>query len=238
MKKIVLAALLVASSIGASYAQVSGNVGVTTDYRFRGISQTQNSQALQGGVDYAHKSGFYVGNWNSSVSNLLYTDSIGLENDLYVGFKKEVVKGVTVDVGSYNYFYSQAANRFVSNSNTHEVYAAVGYGPVVAKYSQSLGDSFGVANSKSSKYVQADLKFPIAAQLTADAHVGHTMVANHSTTDYTDYNVGATYNLAGFAIGAHYFTNKGLAPAVKTANTVNGEQLYKSAFVFSVAKAF
>jgi len=237
MKKYLLALLLFAG-IGAAQAQVSGNVGVTTDYRFRGISQTQNSQALQGGVDYAHKSGFYVGNWNSSVSNLLYVDSIGLESDLYAGYKKEIFKGVTVDVGSYNYFYSQAANRFASNSNTHEVYAAVGYGPIVAKYSQSLGDSFGVANSKSSKYVQADLKFPIAAKLTADAHVGHTMVANHSTTDYTDYKVGATYNLAGFAIGTHYFTNKGLTTAVKTANTVNGEQLYKSALVFSVAKSF
>ena len=237
MKKLVLAVLMLAG-FGVAQAQVTGNVGATSDYRFRGISQTQNSQALQGGVDYADKSGFYIGNWNSSVSNLLYTDSIGLENDLYAGFKKEIIKGVTVDVGSYNYFYSQAANRFVSNSNTHEVYAAVGYGPMVAKYSQSLGDSFGVANSKSSKYVQADLKLPIAAKLTADAHVGHTMVANHSTTDYTDYKVGATYNLAGFALGAHYFTNKGLASAVKTANTVNGEQLYKSAFVFSVAKSF
>ena len=237
MKKLLLA-LFVLAGIASAQAQVTGNLGVTTDYRFRGISQTQNSQALQGGVDYADKSGFYVGNWNSSVSNLLYTDSIGLESDLYAGYKKEVVKGVTVDVGSYNYFYSQAANRFGSNSNTHEVYAAVGYGPIVAKYSQSLGDSFGVANSKSSKYVQADLKFPIAAKLTADAHVGHTMVANHSTTDYTDYKVGATYNLAGFALGAHYFTNKGMTPAVKTANTVNGEQLYKSALVFSVAKSF
>ena len=109
MKKLVVAFLMMVSAV--AQAQVSGNVGVTTDYRFRGISQTQNSQALQGGVDYADKSGFYVGNWNSTVSSALYTDSIGLENDLYAGFKKEVIKGVTVDVGSYNYFYSRAANK-------------------------------------------------------------------------------------------------------------------------------
>jgi len=98
MKKIIFALLFVS---GIAQAQVTGNVGVTSDYRFRGISQTQNSQALQGGIDYS-KSGFYVGNWNSSVSSLLYTDSIGLENDVYAGFKKEIYKGVTIDVGSYN----------------------------------------------------------------------------------------------------------------------------------------
>ncbi len=109
MKKILLA-LMIVSGVGVAQAQVSGNIGATSDYRFRGISQTQKSAALHGGIDFADKSGVYVGNWNSNVSSLMYTDSTGLESDLYAGFKKEIVKGVTVDVGNFNYFYSHAAN--------------------------------------------------------------------------------------------------------------------------------
>jgi uncharacterized protein (TIGR02001 family) len=151
MKKSILAAMLFAS-IGSAQAQVTGNLTAATDYRFRGISQTQNSQAFQGGIDYTHASGFYAGNWNSNVSNKVYTDSNGLESDVYAGFKKEVVKGVTVDVGSYNYIYSRSTNRFGSNSNTNEVFGAVTTGPVTLKYSQSLGDYFGAVGEFSDTF--------------------------------------------------------------------------------------
>jgi uncharacterized protein (TIGR02001 family) len=237
MKKLVLAFLMVAG-MSVAQAQVTGNVGVTSDYRFRGISQTANSQALQGGIDYADKSGFYVGNQNSSVSSALYTDSIGMENDVYAGFKKEVIKGVTVDVGSYNYYYSRSGNTFNSVSNTHEAYIGAATGPVSVKYSQSLGDYFATANSKGSKYYQADLNMPMDKKLTLNAHIGHTAVANHSSSNYTDVKVGGTYALAGLDVGAHYYTNRGLTTAAKAADTVAGEKLYKSALVFSVAKSF
>ena len=237
MKKVLLAVLL---TIGATMvqAQVIGNIGATSDYRFRGISQTQRSMALQGGIDYADKSGVYVGNWNSNVSSLMYTDSTGLESDLYAGFKKEVVKGVTVDVGSYNYYYSQAANKFSSVSNTHEAYAGVTTGPVSVKYSQSLGNYFAAANSKGSKYYQADLNMPVMPKLNANVHIGHTAVANRAANNYTDIKVGATYALAGFDVGAHYFTNRGMTTAAKNADTIAGQKLYENAVVVSVSKSF
>ena len=237
MKKVLLASLM-AAGITAAQAQVTGNLGLTSDYRFRGISQTMNSQALQGGIDYADKSGFYAGNWNSTVSSKLYTDSIGLENDLYAGFKKEVFKGVTVDVGSYNYFYSKADHKFDSDSNTHELYAGVGVGPVSVKYSQSLGNYFGATNSKNSKYTQADLNLPVMAKLTANAHVGRTLVSNHTNLNYTDVKVGATYNVAGVDVGAHVYKNLGLSAAAKAADTIDDQRLYKNALVVSVSKAF
>lgn len=237
MKKLVLAVLMLVG-FGVAQAQVTGNIGATSDYRFRGISQTQKSMALQGGIDYANKSGFYAGNWNSNVSDKMYTDSTGLESDVYAGFKKEVVKGVTVDVGSYNYFYSQAANKFSSDSNTHEAYISAATGPVTLKYSRSLSNYFGTNNSKGSQYIQAEFNMPIAAKLTANAHYGRTMVANHSSSGYDDVKVGATYNLAGYDIGAHYYTNRGLNAATKTANTISGQKLYADAVVFSVAKSF
>jgi uncharacterized protein (TIGR02001 family) len=73
-------------------AQLTGNLGLTSDYRFRGVSQTQNAPAVQGGIDYAHSSGLYIGNWNSSVSSQVYTAGAGVENDLYAGYKKEVLQ--------------------------------------------------------------------------------------------------------------------------------------------------
>ena len=53
----------------ASPHSLTGNLGIFSSYRFRGIDQTFGKPALQGGIDYAHSSGFYVGNWNSNVSS-------------------------------------------------------------------------------------------------------------------------------------------------------------------------
>jgi len=80
MKKLFLT-LLMMVGVTAAQAQVTGNLGLTSDYRFRGISQTQNAPAVQGGIDYTHSSGFYVGNWNSSVSRDMYTNGSGVESD-------------------------------------------------------------------------------------------------------------------------------------------------------------
>ena len=238
MKKLVLAVVL-ASLAGLAAAEgLSGNVSATTDYRFRGISQTQRSAAVQGGFDYASKGGFYVGNWNSNVSSLAYTDSTGLESDIYGGYKTEIAKGITLDVGSYNYMYSRAHGHFNSASNTNEIYAGVGVGPAVFKYSQSMGEYFGVANSKNSKYVQADVNQAIAGKLTANAHIGRTLIQNNESKNYTDIKLGVTYNVAGLDVGAHYHTNTAFGSTAKTANTINGQQLYKDALVVSVAKSF
>jgi len=235
MKKILLASLIMAA-FGSAHAQVaglSGNLGLTTDYRFRGISQTQNGAAVQGGVDYAHSSGFYVGNWNSSVSSQLYPSGSGIESDLYLGFKKEVFKGFTVDVGTMNYVYSRA-----SSFGTSEVYAGVGYGPVTVKVSQSLSNYFGVANSVGSRYFQADLAQPVTSKITLGAHVGRTYVNDSTSLDYTDYRVGASYDAAGWVIGANFYTNNNYGSSTKQATTVAGQSLYKNTVVLSVAKSF
>ena len=69
MRKLLLAAAVaITLAAPAAYAQFSANIGAVTDYRFRGVSQTKNSLALQGGLDYAHSSGLYVGTWLSTVS--------------------------------------------------------------------------------------------------------------------------------------------------------------------------
>jgi uncharacterized protein (TIGR02001 family) len=244
MKKLLIALALL-SSFSAAHAEVTGNLGLTSDYRYRGISQTQNAPAVQGGVDYTHSSGFYVGNWNSSVSSQVYTNGAGVESDLYAGWKKDVYKGITVDVGSYNYFYprSTTSAKTGSNFDTYEAYAAIGYKELVtAKLSQTLGNGyFGTANAKNTKYYQADAKLPVAIVngLSVVAHAGRTNISNSSAYDYTDYNAGFAYALPQAWEGAvKYYTTTGLTNTAKAANTVSGQKLYNNAVVVSVTKTF
>lgn len=237
MKKLFAALVLVAAS-GLAQAQLTTNIGATTDYRFRGVSQTQNSVALQGGVDYAHRSGFYVGNWNSTVSSQAYTDSTGLEMDVYGGVRMEVMKGVKVDVGSYNYFYSQSGNQFNSRSDTQELYVGVEYGPAAVKYSRAISDYFGLANSSGTQYVQAAVNLPVTKSVTANAHIGRTLVANYTDRDYTDVRVGGTVNVSGFLVGAHWYTNLGEGRNFQALTTVRGQELHKDALVVSVSRQF
>ena len=241
MKKLLLA-LFVLAGIASAHAQVSGNLGLTNDYRFRGISQSQNAPAVQGGIDYAHSSGFYIGNWNSSVSSSVYTNGSGVESDVYAGYKKEIYKGLTLDVGSYNYFYPRATTTAATGSNfdTQEGFAGLGFGPVSVKYSRTLGNGyFGTANAKGTQYYEANIAYPITgSKISLLAHAGKTNVANSSSLDYNDYNFGVGYNLQGWDLAAKYYTNGDKTTAFNTANTVNGQKLYRNAAVFSISKAF
>ena len=120
MKKLqacILLSTLVAS--GAALAQtaapaaapapdwtVSGNATLASDYRFRGFTQTDFGPAFQGGFDIAHKSGFYVGNWNSNVLGSLFNGA-SLEMDFYGGYKG-TAGALTYDVGAIYYYYPRS----------------------------------------------------------------------------------------------------------------------------------
>ena len=100
------------------------NVGVVTDYRYRGISQTRLKPALQGGIDYTNPNGLYLGTWLSTIKWI--KDAGGksdAEWDLYGGYKFEVSKGVTLDLGGLYYLYT--SNTLKPSANTFEVYGAI-----------------------------------------------------------------------------------------------------------------
>jgi uncharacterized protein (TIGR02001 family) len=184
----------------------------------------------------------YIGNWNSSVSSQVYTNGSGVESDVYAGYKKEVFKGISIDVGSYNYLYPRAtAAGTGSNFDTYEGFAGVSYKDLVsAKYSQTLGNGyFGTTRAQGTKYYQADATVPLFGQVSAVAHIGRTDVANHSNLNYTDYNAGLSYALPkDFGISAKYYTNTGLTSAAQVANTVNAQKLYRNAVVVGLTKTF
>jgi uncharacterized protein (TIGR02001 family) len=172
--------------------EVSYNAAVTSDYRYRGISQSRLKPALQAGADYTHNpTGLYVGTWASSIKWI--KDSGGddnLEWDIYGGKRGEIAPGVSYDVGGLYYFYP--SNGLKPSANTFEVYGQIGYGPATLKYSSSTTNLFGTANSKHSGYLDAQINQELAEGLVLNLHAGHQKVSHNSAASYTDYKIGVT----------------------------------------------
>lgn len=193
MKKMLVPFLLALSLLavsGAAQAQaaesvLSFNVGATTDYRYRGISQSRLKPAVQGGFDYADKSGFYVGAWASSIQWI--KDAGGdasVEVDLYGGYKG-AVGDVAYDVGFLHYEFPN--NKLAVSANTSEIYGAATFGPATLKYSHAISNLFGFANSKNSYYLDLSGTFDLGNGFSLVPHVGYQSVKNHAFATYTDY---------------------------------------------------
>ena len=127
---------------------ITGNAGLFSDYRFRGISQTNKKPAFQGGFDIGHASGFYVGNWNSNVDSALYNGA-NIEMDFYGGYKM-TAGHVTLDFGALYYYYPGSGAGGTFKIDNTELYVSGGFGPFSVKYSHAVSDFFGVTDSKSS----------------------------------------------------------------------------------------
>ena len=184
---------------GVSSAQgLTANVAVVSDYRFRGVSQSFRRPALQGGADWAHDSGFYVGTWASTVDKDFLTDTAGVEWDIYGGYKFPIGAGWTGDVGLLQYLYPGE-----SLWNTTELYVGASWEWFSVKYSHSISDdTFGFADSRGSGYLDLTAAYPLRDDLKLIAHAGHQRFHNYSDASYTDYRLGATYDWKGFTWGA------------------------------------
>jgi len=187
-KSLVALAAVVAAGVlpSVSYADVAFNVGVVTDYRYRGISQTRLKPALQGGIDYSN-GGFYLGTWASTIKWI--KDGGGdanVEIDLYGGYKGEIAKDFGYDVGVLTYQYP--SNKLSPSANTTEIYGALTFGPVTAKYSHSTTNLFGFASSKNSGYFDLSATFDVEG-FSITPHVGRQTVKNTSAASYTDYSL-------------------------------------------------
>ena len=194
-----LASLFGAAAQAADAPAVATNFSLTTNYKFRGQDQGNNKPALQGGFDYAHSSGFYVGNWNSSIG---FTDA-GIEMDFYGGFKGELAKGFGYDVGVLQYAYPS-----LSAANTTELYAALSYSIASVKYSRTVSSKyFATPEGKNTGYWDLSANYEVAKNLTLNAHAGFTQFSGGAQSfgavkNYTDYKLGATYDVgSGFSLG-------------------------------------
>jgi uncharacterized protein (TIGR02001 family) len=188
---------------GVALADVSFNIGATTDYRYRGISQTRLQPAVQGGVDYS-QGGFYAGTWASTIRWVKDSGGDGsIELDLYGGYKGEITKGLNYDVGVLAYVYPGNKLKSVpgfANADTTEVYGAVTYGPATLKYSHSLTNLFGFVDSKGSGYLDLSAAFEVMDGWTLTPHIGRQVVDNNGAANYTDASLTLSKDFKGLLV--------------------------------------
>jgi uncharacterized protein (TIGR02001 family) len=256
MKKTLLAvtiaalALPLTSQAAESGLEISGNFGLTSNYKFRGISQTDNKPAAQGGFDLAHSSGLYIGTWTSNVSDWANINGSGQEIDLYGGFGTEVM-GIGLDLGVIKYVYPGTQVNTGSNKkpDTTEYYIGLSYGPVSYKFSQTNDLWFGFIGSKSSSYHDVSAEFPLNDAITIAAHYGNQKVkgvgnggAGVANPSYTDYSVSVSYALPSeFTLSLAYVGTSGLTASEKSqflSGTNYVKKIYDSSAVLTLSKSF
>ncbi len=201
-KKLLPAALATSLFAGATAAQaemeVSANVALTTDYKFRGISQSDESPALQGGFDLGFDNGMYVGTWASSVDFDTNGDGFdgSLELDYYVGWGGDISDSVGVDVGILYYSYPGDNG---PDGDYLEFYGSVSIadGTLGVAYSD---DYYGETDTF--YYLYGEYSFALGENLSLDLHVGYNDLdedggfLSDGQDSYVDYSVGLTTSVA------------------------------------------
>lgn len=240
---------------------VAYNVGLYSQYIFRGLTQTNRQPALQGGIDLTHSSGFYLGAWGSNISWLtdnksapVYSAGGSLELDVYGGYRTDI-KGVGIDVGALQYWYPGTLRKpGVAGANTTEVYAALSYGWLQGKISTVVSeDAWGFGkeynangdDERGTYYAELNANIPIAdTGVTALIHVARqefneARATASPTASYTDWKLGLTKAFDnGINVGA-YYTDTNIGKANAAANwTYAGKNIGDSTGTVFVQKTF
>ena len=205
----------------------TANVGLFSEYIFRGIAQTGGKPAVQGGFDYTHPSGFYAGTWASNISWLedfgAYSRS-SLEWDFYAGYKNTFpgADDWNYDIGTLYYYYPGSKNPNVASANTWEIYAALGWKFITGKISYTVSQNyFGIqpTGQKTQGTAYYDLTAAYPFPETPWAVVGHVGFADvrhdgsgSAEASYTDWKLGFSYTVPdgvvkGLELGAYYTDN-------------------------------
>ena len=217
---------------------VTGNAAVVSDYRFRGISQTDKRFALQGGITVTHESGFYVSTWGSSIDDYVAASS-DQELDLIAGYSR-TFGAATVDVGVLYYYYPGSGG---ANTDFVEPYASVKgtFGPATAKLSAAYAPKSralsvdGGLTREDNLYVAGDLSASVPnTPLGVSAHLGHSFGPSYLTIgdEYTDWSIGATYTWSHLTFGVSYVDTD------KSLYSPSGRNISKAGVVGSITASF
>jgi uncharacterized protein (TIGR02001 family) len=206
LKSIVAFGAIVGCALSAptfAAGELSANASVTNNYIWRGLTQTENEAAVQGGIDYADDSGFYVGTWTSNV-NYGPSDVYSYEHDVYGGYAFDV-GGVSWDVGLLYYNYDKAAE-----FDFLEGYLTMGIGAfslgawvlLDTEAEEGDGQDFGAG---STYYISADYGFEVGNGIEMGLHVGYhdgdfAEAFNGTDDGYFDYNISLSKGGFGFMI--------------------------------------
>ena len=255
-----------ALATAADPSPVTGNMSIVSDYRFRGISQTYLGPAIQGGIDYAHSSGFYVGNWNSSVASQVFLGGSGIEMDFYAGWKKSF-GDFGIDLGTIYYYYPNAEWNENTGStvgsarfDNWEIYIGASWKWLSGKFYYAVTDYFGLGReqaeggywlnrdtgallgstqgSDGTWYLDLTATVPLTKELSLIAHYGMLEVNKYSELDYKDWKLGVTYDLNGWILGAAYVDTDADKAWYYTGGSKGAKATGDSQLVFSVMKTF
>jgi uncharacterized protein (TIGR02001 family) len=194
----------------------SANVGLYTDYIFRGYTQTQNEPAIQGGFDVEHSSGLYAGTWASNVDWTTagdYMDKNSVEIDVYAGWATDLPFGdLGFDIGVLQFFYPGNDTAGAVETDATEIYVGLSRDFLDGKFSASLtnyvvvsDDAWGFEDMDGETYTDLTIDVPLGSTpITVSAHIGHQTFGD-STYDYTDWKINADYAFNdNFSAGAFY----------------------------------
>ena len=258
MKKTLLAVTLAALTSGAATSalaadpkapepdfEISGNFSLVSDYRFRGVTQTGEKPAVQGGFDFSHKSGVYLGTWASNVSQWANAGG-SMEIDLYGGYRGTLPTGdIGYDIGIIEYQYP--GNNANPGNGSREWFVGFSKGPISYKFSRTTGNWFGInSDSSGSTYHDLNANFELNDQVTLAAHIGRQDIKGTHTfnPDFTDYSVGISVALPDDFTAGLKFTTVDLKDSRSNSSATGawfyaaGSGLANDAIVLSLSKTF
>lgn len=272
MKKLIAAAILASACpvfVGTALAQeappgefeVAGSVALVSDYRFRGVSQSNKEMAVQGGVSVTHESGLYVGTWGSNLAGWGTFGGSNMELDIYGGFAKEF-SGVKVDVGLTWYMYpggadlTDFAEPYVKVSGTvgpASLLAGVAYAPKQEALGNFSNTPQSRGQSEDNLYLWTDASVGVpGTPLTLKAHLGHSNgnpglgpngTSVTPTGEYWDWSLGADAAVGPLTLGVSYIDTD--ITAAKSAylqpnfsSSKDGSSIAGSTVVFTLSAAF
>ncbi|MCH1920089.1 TorF family putative porin [Shewanella sp. A3A] len=186
----VLAGLMLVAPM--SQAEITGNIGGTSNYLWRGVTQTDDAAAIQGGIDYSHESGFYIGTWASTVD---FGDDTSYEMDFYGGYANSI-GAINYDVGYLYYGYPDSEG----DIDFGELYLTLSYEWLevgVAKF-VNAGDDVAAdgLDEKDYTYYHAAATFPITDTVSLGLYyaysTGDVIESWYGEDNYSEYNISVT----------------------------------------------
>ena len=212
---VALVALLATAGTAMAEGEWSGNVAMTSDYTWRGVSQSNEDPAIQGGFDVGHESGFYVGTWASSIKGgPSYGD---LEFDVYAGWGGNLSDAVSVDIGVLYYIYP--TEDLGLDTDYIEPYASIStsFGPAEATFGVAYAPEQDSLGGDDNLYLYTDVGFGIAdSPFSISGHIGYTdgalappLLAGDTDDTGLDWSIGASVAQGNFEVGVAYIGVEG-----------------------------
>jgi len=221
----------------------SANVALSTDYRFRGITQTSKDPAISGGFDYSNDTyGFYAGVWASNLDfsedTSLVKDTSTMELDYYGGFSGEVGQGIGWDIGGLYYSYPGSNTGLLgADYDYFEVYGSLSHD--FEKFNLKAGINYSpdyFFQSSDFVYVYGDVGIPLPQGFSLAGHVGHSSIkdnAQFGTPDYLDWKLGVSKEIGAFTFDVSYIDTD-----INKSECFGGLNFCDATAVFSISASF